>query len=147
MLGFPARFVDFFDRHGFLRMSTTGRCARDQGWLARVRADGAVPQPHPQSTAGRGHPARRRRRAVAHRATATSNASTTVLRLPQRPLRILEDPTPAEREVLGAFPTRRTSAVLHTDDCGCCRGCRCARGLDYHLLPDSERPGGAGPTT
>ena len=30
-------------------------------------------------------------------------------------LRLLADPTPAEREVLGAFPTQENVALLHTD--------------------------------
>lgn len=55
-------------------------------------------------------------------------------------LTLLEDPTPTEREVLGAFPYQSNEAVLHTDT-SVLPSRRGAWGAwNYHLRPDESAP-------
>jgi predicted NAD/FAD-binding protein len=49
-------------------------------------------------------------------------------------LRLLEDPTPAERAVLGAFPFQENEAVLHTDERLLPRTLRARAAWNYHLM-------------
>jgi uncharacterized protein len=51
-------------------------------------------------------------------------------------LRMLADPTPAEREILGAFPYQRNEAVLHTDAQMLPRRRRAWASWNYHLLDE-----------
>ena len=50
-------------------------------------------------------------------------------------LRMLADPTPAEREILGAVPYQRNEAVLHTDTALLPRQRRARAAWNYHRLP------------
>jgi predicted NAD/FAD-binding protein len=55
-------------------------------------------------------------------------------------LAMLEDPSPAEREVLGAFPYQENHAVLHTDSSVLPRRELARAAWNYHLLdPPRER--------
>jgi predicted NAD/FAD-binding protein len=55
-------------------------------------------------------------------------------------LRILEDPSAAEREVLGAFPYQANEAILHTDTRMLPRLPLARAAWNYHLLPDPSGP-------
>ena len=59
-------------------------------------------------------------------------------------LAMLSDPTPAEREILGAFPYQPNEAVLHTDRRLLPRRKRAWASWNYHLLPPGSP---AGPAT
>ncbi len=50
-------------------------------------------------------------------------------------LKLLADPSPAEREVLGAFAYQRNEAVLHTDPSPLPRARRAWAAWNYHVLP------------
>ena len=55
-------------------------------------------------------------------------------------LRLLADPTPAERSVLGAIPYSENEAVLHTDERLMPRAKRAWAAWNYHRLPDADAP-------
>lgn len=55
-------------------------------------------------------------------------------------LRLLADPTPAERAVLGATDYSANEAVLHTDDRLMPRSRRAWAAWNYHRLPDAGAP-------
>jgi len=52
-------------------------------------------------------------------------------------LRLLENPTPAERDVLAAFPYQRNRTLLHTDACVLPRSPRAVAAWNYHRAADS----------
>jgi predicted NAD/FAD-binding protein len=54
-------------------------------------------------------------------------------------LRLLADPSPAEREVLGALPFQRNEAVLHTDTSLLPRRRLAWAAWNYHVLPDAAQ--------
>jgi len=56
---------------------------------------------------------------------------------------MLADPSPAEREILAAFPYERNSALLHTDERLLPRRRRAWAAWNYLLLGDEGRKGGA----
>jgi len=53
-------------------------------------------------------------------------------------LALLADPTPAERDVLGAIPYQRNVAILHTDSRLMPRTRRAWAAWNYHVLPDDR---------
>jgi len=55
-------------------------------------------------------------------------------------LRMLADPTPIERDVLGAFPYERNTAVLHTDTALLPRRKRAWASWNYRIGPDPQAP-------
>ena len=55
-------------------------------------------------------------------------------------LAMLADPTPQEREILGAFPYQANEAVLHTDRGLLPRRRRAWASWNYHLEPDASGP-------
>lgn len=55
-------------------------------------------------------------------------------------LRILEDPTPAEQEVLGAFPYQENHVVLHTDTSVLPRRRGAWGSWNYHIRSEEEAP-------
>ena len=120
MLGFPARFfVDFFHRHGFLSVND---------------------RPQWQTVAGGSREYVRKLIAAFADRIRVATPVASVRRLPQgvvlrtaggetlqfdavvfachsdQALAMLEDPSDAEREILGAFPYAPNEAVLHTDE-------------------------------
>ena len=121
MLDFPARFfVRFLAQPRHAERRTTARSGASMRGGSRATSKRLVaPLRHRVRLA-----CARRRRARA-RPTACSCAPTARdgalrprgPRLPQRPgaARCWRDPTPAEREVLGAIPYQDNDAVLHTD--------------------------------
>ena len=56
-------------------------------------------------------------------------------------LAMLADATPAEREILGAFPYQANEAVLHTDRRLLPRRRRAWASWNYHLVAGRDRPG------
>jgi predicted NAD/FAD-binding protein len=54
-------------------------------------------------------------------------------------LRLLADPSSAEREILGALPFQRNEAVLHTDTSLLPRRRLAWAAWNYHVLPDVGR--------
>jgi predicted NAD/FAD-binding protein len=56
-------------------------------------------------------------------------------------LALLADPSPAEREVLGALPYQRNEALLHTDTTLLPRRRRAWAAWNYHVLPREEQRG------
>ena len=55
-------------------------------------------------------------------------------------LRMLSDPSPSEREVLGAIRYQKNKAVLHTDTALLPRRRRAWAAWNYHVLPEHEGP-------
>jgi predicted NAD/FAD-binding protein len=52
-------------------------------------------------------------------------------------LRLLADPSPAEREILGVLPFQRNEAVLHTDTALLPRRRLAWAAWNYHVLPEN----------
>jgi uncharacterized protein len=137
MLGFPARFfVEFFDKHGFLNVDNRPIWQVVKGgsreymrkltapFLHRVKLNSPV-------TAIRRDPAgvTLRTRAEEHRFDQVFIACHS-----DQALKLLTDASPAEREVLGAFPYQRNEAVLHTDERLLPRKPLARAAWNYHLL-------------
>ena len=118
-LSYPARYLfAFLDQHGLLSVTgsppwrtVTGGSRRYVELVAKqltaVRAGTPV-------TAVRRFPGGAEITCGAGQA-AESFGAVVVATHPDQALRLLADPTPAEREVLGAFRYSRNTAVLHTD--------------------------------
>jgi predicted NAD/FAD-binding protein len=144
MLDFPARFfVDFFDRHGFLSVGdrpvwqTVSGGSREYvrklvaATPATVRLATAVASIRrtPQQVLVR--TARGETEAFDHVFLACHSGQA---------LAMLEQASPAEREVLEAFPYARNEAVLHTDASILPRRPLARAAWNYHLLRDPREP-------
>jgi predicted NAD/FAD-binding protein len=144
MMGFPARFfVDFFERHGFLTVND-----RPQ-WRA-IR--GGSREYARKLTEGYRH--RIRLRTPVQRVK--RNGDSVVVRTAKgdverfdyvvfachsdQALAILEEPTPQESEILGAFPYQANEVVLHTDTRMLPRAPRARAAWNYHALAESKGP-------
>jgi predicted NAD/FAD-binding protein len=143
MLAFPARFfVEFFDKHGFLNVdrrpvwqAVTGGSREYVRKLAEpfrhrirlrtpvlgVRRDAAGVTVHSE-----GNGAER----FDHVVIACHS---------DQALRLLEDPSDAERAILGAFPYQQNVATLHTDERLLPRAPLARAAWNYHLLDARER--------
>ncbi|HEX4508847.1 MAG TPA: FAD-dependent oxidoreductase [Burkholderiaceae bacterium] len=137
MMAFPARFfVQFLHNHGMLSIDerptwrvVTGGSARyverlALPWRHRVRLDTPVESvrrlPHGVLVAARGLAAER----FDHVFLACHA---------DQALRLLADPTPQERAVLGALPYQSNEAVLHTDTSLLPRNRRAWAAWNYHV--------------
>ncbi len=143
MLSFPARFfVDFFDRHGFLNVNDRPVWRTIRGgsreYARKLMA--------PLESAGRIRlrtPVRSIRRddaGVSLRTGAGDEARFDHVFIAchsDQALAMLEDPSPAEREVLAVFPYQENHAVLHTDASLLPRRPLARAAWNYHLL---DRP-------
>lgn len=138
MLGFPARFfIDFFERHGFLNVNNRPvwrvvrggsreyvrrlvapfhHCIRLNTPIAGVQR--TVDEVRLRSTRGE---------VFVHDQVVFACHS-------DQALRMLEQPTPAEREILGAFPYQENSVLLHTDTRMLPRRPLARAAWNYHLL-------------
>lgn len=148
MFEFPARyFVQFFANHGFLTV-------RDRPqW--RVVSGGSQQYVAPLTRRFRDgirlRAAVRRieRRPDGVRVTAAGSGperydAVVLAAHSDQALALLADPSPAEREILGAIPYQRNEAVLHHDARLLPRTRRAWAAWNYHVLP--EAPAGAGAT-
>ena len=145
MLQFPARFfVEFFDKHGFLNVNnrpvwrTVKGGSREYArrlvapFRHRIRLNQRVTGVQRHSDHVRVRTARGEVEQFDHVFFACHS---------DQALAMLEDPTPAEREILGAFPYQPNEAVLHTDIRMLPRNRLARAAWNYHA-PDRRRAGG-----
>ena len=138
MLSFPARFfVDFFQRHGFLNVNNRPVWRTIKGGSREYARKLVAPFRHR---------IRLRTPVVGVRRDACGVSIRTAHGDVERfdhvffachsdqALAALEDPSPAEREILGAFPYQRNDAVLHTDIRMLPRSPRARAAWNYHAL-------------
>ena len=141
MLEFPARFfVDFFDRHGFLNVNnrpvwrTVSGGSREYArklvapFVSRVRLSTAVSGVRRSAQ----HVSVRTKRGDVEHFDAVVFACHS-----DQALNILDDPTPQEREILGAIPYQENDALLHTDTRMLPRRPLARAAWNYHAL---DRP-------
>jgi predicted NAD/FAD-binding protein len=120
MLGFPARFfIDFFHRHGFLSVDDRPQWQTVVGgsreYVRKLIADfvGDIRVATPVASV------RRLPQGVVVRTAGGETAQFDAVVFAchsDQALAMLEDPSGAEREILGAFPYAANEAVLHTDE-------------------------------
>jgi predicted NAD/FAD-binding protein len=145
---FPARFlVRFFDNHGFLQLEDRPRWLTLRGGsrtYVRAILDGF------RGELRSGCPVRSIRRedggvVVTPAEGAPERFDHAILAChADQALRMLEDPSPAERELLAAFPYRANDVVLHDDEGAMPRLRKTWSSWNYHL--DDEGRGGASVT-
>ena len=147
MLEFPARFfVDFFDRHGFLNVDdrptwrTVSGGSREYVRRFLERYSGELRLRTPV----------RRVRRTTDGVEITSSAPSGVQQErfdavffachSDQALSMLDDPSDAEQQILGAFPYQANDAILHTDRRLLPKTPLARAAWNYHLLdPDTER--------
>ncbi|HEX5619441.1 MAG TPA: FAD-dependent oxidoreductase, partial [Solirubrobacteraceae bacterium] len=147
MWTFPARFlVEFFDNHGMLGLRGRPRWRTVSGgskryvealtapFAERIRLSTPVHtierfEDRVEVTPAGGEPEAFDEIVIAAHA--------------DQALAMLADPTPAEREILGAFPYQANEAVLHTDRRLLPRRRRAWASWNYHLPPAGSAPGPA----
>ncbi len=139
MLRFPARFfAEFFDKHGFLNVDNRPVWQAVTGgsreYMRRLMAP--FQQRIRLNTAVTG--IRRDAAGVTLRTGAEEHRFDQVFIAchSDQALALLKDPTPAEREVLGAFPYQRNDVTLHTDERLLPRKPLARAAWNYHLLDD-----------
>lgn len=142
MLEFPARYlVQFFANHGFLRVGDRPT------WRVVSGGSQAYLAPLTRSFAARirlGCPVREVvRQAGGVRVTAAAGVTHTfdavvLAAHSDDALRVLADPSPAERAILGSIPYQRNEVVLHHDARLLPRCRRAWAAWNYHVLPDAR---------
>ncbi len=144
MLAWPARFfVDFFERHGFLTVND-----RPQ-WRA-IR--GGSREYARKLTEGFRHRIRLRTPVQSVKRTADSVMVRTARGDVERfdyvlfachsdqALRIIDDPSPQEQEILSAFPYQANDVVMHTDTNMLPRASLARAAWNYHSLLSKQGP-------
>jgi len=144
MLGFPARFfIEFFERHGFLSVNdrpvwqTVSGGSREyvRALLRDARLDLRLSAPVESIRRLPGEVRVRTRRGDVgcydHVFLACHS---------DQALSMLESPSVAEREVLGAFPYAANEVILHTDERLLPRRPLARAAWNYHLLADPREP-------
>ena len=138
MLSFPARFfVEFFDKHGFLNISNRPTWQVVKGGSREYVRKLTAPFLHCIRLNSPVTGVKRNAKDVVVRTTrggAERFDSVFFACHSDQALRILEDSTPAEQSVLGAFPYQENSAVLHTDARLLPRAKLARAAWNYHLL-------------
>jgi uncharacterized protein len=143
MLSFPARFfVDFFDRHGFLNIENRPQWQAVRGGsreyvrkiMSSMRADVRLSTPVES--------VRRLANEVVVTARGEAQRYDNVFMAchSDQALRMLSDATPAEREVLGAFPYAPNEAILHTDTSILPKRPLARAAWNYHALANAQQP-------
>jgi len=144
MLGFPARFfIDFFARHGFLSVDDRpvwqvvrgGSREYVRALLADARLELRLATP---VASVRRLPGEVRVRTASGDVASYDHAFFACHS--DQALGMLEAPSVAEREVLGAFPYAANEVVLHTDDTLLPRRPLARAAWNYHLLADPQEP-------
>ncbi len=142
MLAFPARFfVDFFDRHGFLNIDDRpvwqavrgGSRQYVRALLADYRGELRLSTPIAGVLRESGAVVVRTARGDVERFDDVFFACHA-----DQALALLADPSPAEREVLGAFPYALNQAVLHTDVSLLPRRPLARAAWNYHLTREPQ---------
>lgn len=146
MLNFPATmFIDFFKRHGFLNVNNRPVWKVVQGgsreYVRRLAA------PFADRIRTRTPVAGLRRHAdgvdIHTQAGETLRFDAVFIAAhADQALRLLEDPSAAEREVLSAFPYQPNDAVLHTDERLLPKRALARAAWNYHLRTDDHRVAG-----
>jgi predicted NAD/FAD-binding protein len=144
MLGFPARFfIGFFDRHGFLNVDdrpvwqTVKGGSREyvRALLAASRAKLRLATPVESI-----------RRLPTHAVVRTTSGNVESFDCvflachSDQALALLEAPSPAEQQTLGAMPYASNEAILHTDASLLPRRRLARAAWNYHLLRDPQEP-------
>lgn len=145
---FPARFlVRFFENHGFLQLEDRPPWLTIRGG-SRTYVDAILAGFRGELRAGvpiRGIRREDGRVVVTPAAGAAEAFDRAVVAChADQALGLLEDPSPVERDVLGAFPYRANDVVLHDDEGVMPRLRRTWSSWNYHL--DDEGRGGASVT-
>ena len=138
MLGFPARFfVRFLSNHGMLSVNGRPQWRVIRGGSARYVEKLVAPFRHRIRL---GTPVRSLLRAQDHvRVDGERFDRAFVACHSDQALRMLADPTRAEREVLGAIGYQENEAVLHTDTTLLPRARRAWAAWNYHVLPGADQ--------
>jgi predicted NAD/FAD-binding protein len=137
MLSFPARFfVEFFDKHGFLSVNNRPVWQAVKGGSREYMRKLAAPLLHRVrlNTAVTG--VRRDTAGITVRSALGSVERFDYVVIAchsDQALKLLADATPAERDVLGAFPYQENEVVLHTDESLLPRTPRARAAWNYHL--------------
>ncbi|MEZ5658303.1 MAG: FAD-dependent oxidoreductase [Burkholderiaceae bacterium] len=142
MFGFPARFfVRFLHNHGMLSVDDrpTWRVIKGGSaryverlvapWRDRIRLNCAAERIQ-----------RLPDRVMVHSREAGSERFDHVFLAchSDQALRLLADPSPEEREILGALPYQHNEAVLHTDTSLLPRRTRAWAAWNYHVMPEAQ---------
>jgi predicted NAD/FAD-binding protein len=144
MLEFPARFfVEFFDRHGFLNINDRPQWQAVRGGsreyvrklLAATRARLWLSTPIGGVRRYPDHVIVRTARGDSEHFDAVFVACHS-----DQALRMLDDASPVERELLSAFPYARSEAILHTDTRLLPRRPLARAAWNYHLLAEPQQP-------
>jgi predicted NAD/FAD-binding protein len=144
MLGFPARFfVEFFDKHGFLNVSDRPVWRTVRGGSREYVRKLTAPFRSKIRLSTPVASVRRDAAGVTVRTAAGDEARFDYVFFAchsDQALAMLESPTAAEREILGALPYQSNEAVLHTDLAMLPRRPLARAAWNYHALaPAAER--------
>jgi predicted NAD/FAD-binding protein len=145
VLDFPARFfVDFFARHGFLSVNERSQWLAVAGGSREYVRCLLAASPRLQLRLNCPVTALQR---TPHKALLTTRDGATeafdavfLACHADQALRLLAEPTSAERAVLGAFPYAKNEAILHTDATVLPRRPLARAAWNYHLLADQQDP-------
>ncbi|MEO5701930.1 MAG: FAD-dependent oxidoreductase [Casimicrobiaceae bacterium] len=140
MLAFPARyFVRFFHNHGMLSVDRRPQWRTIRGGSARYVDKLVAPFRHRIRVRTPIESVRRRADHVLVQPYGAPGERFDQVFLAchaDQALRLLADPTPLERQVLGAIPYQENEAVLHTDVALLPRRRRAWAAWNYHVLPE-----------
>lgn len=143
MLGFPARFfIDFFHRHGFLSVDNRPQWQAVTGGSREYVRKLVSPFASRIRVATPVASVRRLPQGVALRTIAGETLQFDAVVFAchsDQALAMLEDPSDAEREILGAFPYAPNEAVLHNDESLLPRRPLARAAWNYHLRRDPGR--------
>ena len=144
MLSFPARFfVDFFDRHGFLNIDNRPQWQAVRGGsreyvrklISSMRADVRLSTPI-ESVRRRAHEVE----VCTHSGEVHRYDNVFIACHSDQALGMLSDATPAEHEVLSAFPYAANEAILHTDTSLLPKRPLARAAWNYHALANAQQP-------
>jgi len=143
MLGFPAHFfIDFFRRHGFLSVDDRPVWQVVRGGSREyVRALARPFESRIRLATPVGSVRRQPHHVLVRPVGGEPEAFDAVVFAchSDQALAMLEDPSPAEREILAAFPYADNEAVLHTDESLLPRAPLARAAWNYHLLAEPGR--------